>query len=172
VSGESTGFNVGRTMHIHIIAVGKIKEKFLKDGIAEYQKRLRPYVKLTILEIAEEKKGTSQSPSQEKLVKAREGARILAAIPRDSFVIVLDIKGVQWSSETLAENIRQYEIAGKNQITFVIGGDLGLSMAVLSRSDMQLSLSKMTITHPMARLVVIEQIYRACRINRGEPYHK
>jgi len=159
-------------MQVHIIAVGKIKEKYLQDGIAEYQKRLRPYMKLTILEITEEKKGTSLSPSQEKLVKEGEGARILAAIPRDSFVIVLDIKGGQWSSETLAENIRQYEIAGKNQIAFVIGGDLGLSTAVLEQSGMRLSLSKMTFTHPMARLFLIEQIYRACRINSREPYHK
>jgi len=159
-------------MQILIIAVGKLKEKYLQEGIAEYKKRLPPYVKLNILEVAEEKRGASQSPSQDTLVKNGEGVRILAAIPKDSFVIVLDRNGVCWSSETLAENLRRYEIAGKNQITFVIGGDLGLSDSVIARSNILLSLSLMTFTHQMIRLVLIEQIYRACKIKSGEPYHK
>lgn len=159
-------------MQILIIAVGKLKEKYLQEGIAEYKKRLPPYVKLNILEVAEEKKGTSLSSSQESLVKDREGVRILAAIPKNSIVIVLDVNGVFWSSESLAENLRRYEIAGKNQITFVIGGDLGLSDSVIARGNVLLSLSLMTFTHQMIRLVLIEQIYRACKINSGEPYHK
>jgi 23S rRNA (pseudouridine1915-N3)-methyltransferase len=159
-------------MQILIIAVGKLKEKYLQEGIAEYKKRLPPYVKLNILEVAEEKKGRSQSSSQEILVKDREGVRILAAIPKNSVVIVLDVNGVFWSSETLAENLRHYEIAGKNQITFVIGGDLGLSDSVIARGNVLLSLSLMTFTHQMIRLVLIEQIYRACKINSDEPYHK
>ncbi len=159
-------------MHIQIIAVGKIKEKFLREGIAEYEKRLRPYVNLQILELAEEKRRTSSSISAEKAAMEKEGERILATISQGSFIITLDVKGTSWSSVELAEFFRQRELAGKNRIIFVIGGDLGISPAVLSRSDMRLSLSKMTFTHTMARLLLMEQIYRACRINSGEPYHK
>jgi 23S rRNA (pseudouridine1915-N3)-methyltransferase len=159
-------------MHIQIIAVGKIKEKFLREGIAEYEKRLRPYVNLQILELAEEKRHTTSSISAEKAAMEKEGKRILAAISQGSFIITLDVKGTSWSSVELAEFFRQRELAGKNRIIFVIGGDLGISPAVLSRSDMRLSLSKMTFTHTMARLLLMEQIYRACRINSGEPYHK
>lgn len=162
----------GRIMQIQIIAIGKIKERFLQEGIAEYVKRLRPYVNLQILELAEEKRHASASVSAEKAAMEKEGERILAAIPPGSFIIALDVKGTGWSSMELAESFRQRELAGKNQITFVIGGDLGLSLAVLSRSDMRLSLSKMTFTHPLARLLLLEQIYRACRINHNEPYHK
>jgi 23S rRNA (pseudouridine1915-N3)-methyltransferase len=159
-------------MHIQIIAVGKIKEKFLREGIAEYEKRLRPYVNMQIMELAEEKRHTSASVSAEKVAIEKEGERILAAISQGSFIITLDVKGTSWSSVELAEFFRQRELGGKNHITFIIGGDLGLSPAVLSRSDMRLSLSKMTFTHPMARLLLLEQVYRACRINSGEPYHK
>lgn len=159
-------------MHIQIIAVGKLKEKFLREGIAEYEKRLRPYVNLQILELAEEKQRTSSSISAEKAAMEKGGERILATISQGSFIITLDVKGTSWSSVELAEFFRQRELAGKNRIIFVIGGDLGISPAVLSRSDMRLSLSKMTFTHTMARLLLMEQIYRACRINSGEPYHK
>ena len=159
-------------MQVHIIAVGKIKEKYLQLGISEYEKRLRPYVKLNIVEIAEEKRTGHHSPSDQKQIKEAEGLRILGSIPEDSFVIVLDVGGVHWSSEALADAFRKWEITGKNQIAFVIGGDLGLSHAVLSRSDLRLSLSTMTFTHPMARLLLLEQVYRAFRILRGEPYHK
>jgi 23S rRNA (pseudouridine1915-N3)-methyltransferase len=159
-------------MQILIIAVGKIKEKYLQDGIAEYQKRLRPYVKMNILEIAEDKRIGHLTPSDQKRIKEAEGMRILVSIPQDSFVIVLDINGVHWSSETLAENLRQYEIAGRNSLSIIIGGDLGLSDAVIARSNIRLSLSLMTFTHQMIRLIILEQIYRACKINRNEPYHK
>ena len=159
-------------MQVHIIAVGKIKEKYLQLGILEYEKRLHPYVKLNIVEIAEEKRVGQISPSDQKRIKEAEGLRILGSIPEDSFVIVLDVGGIHWSSEALAEAFRKWEITGKNQIVFVIGGDLGLSPAVLSRSDLRLSLSTMTFTHPMARLLLLEQVYRAFRILRGEPYHK
>jgi 23S rRNA (pseudouridine1915-N3)-methyltransferase len=159
-------------MHIQIIAVGKIKEKYLREGIAEYEKRLRPYVNLQILELAEEKRHTSASVSAEKVAIEKEGERILAAISHGSFIITLDVKGTNWSSVEIAGFFRQRELGGKNHVTFVIGGDLGLSPAILSRSDMRLSLSPMTFTHPMARLLLLEQVYRACRINSGEPYHK
>jgi len=98
--------------------------------------------------------------------------RILGSIPQDSFIIVLDVNGVHWSSETLAENLHRYEIAGRNSLSIIIGGDLGLSDAVIARSNIRLSLSLMTFTHQMIRLIILEQIYRACKINRNEPYHK
>jgi 23S rRNA (pseudouridine1915-N3)-methyltransferase len=160
------------TMQIKIIAIGKIKEAFLREGIAEYEKRLRPYVQLQIVELAEEKRPASASVSVEAAVKEKEGGRILAAIPDGSLVIALDLKGQSWSSEDLADAFHVWELAGKSRAAFVIGGDLGLSPAVLARSDRRLSLSKMTFTHPMARLLLLEQVYRACRINSGEPYHK
>jgi 23S rRNA (pseudouridine1915-N3)-methyltransferase len=159
-------------MQIRIIAVGRIKEKFLQDGISEYEKRLRPYAKLQIVEIAEEKRLASAPPSVERIALEKEGHRILAAIPEGSLVIALAVKGQSWSSEELAASFREWELSGQNQLAFVIGGDLGLSPAVLARSDLRLSLSKMTFTHPMARLLLIEQVYRAFRIIRGEPYHK
>ena len=159
-------------MQILIIAVGKIKEKYLQEGIAEYQKRLRPYVKMNILEIAEDKRIGHLTPSDQKRINEAEGMRIMGAIPQDSFVIVLDVNGVHWSSETLAENLQRYEIAGRNSLSIIIGGDLGLSDAVIARSNIRLSLSLMTFTHQMIRLIILEQIYRACKINRNEPYHK
>lgn len=160
------------TMQIRIIAVGKIKEKFLQDGIFEYEKRLRPYAKVQVSEVSEEKRLVTASASVERATMEKEGERILAAIPDGSFVIVLDIRGESWSSEELAESFRQWELAGQNQLAFVIGGDLGISPEVLARGDLHLSLSRMTFTHPMARFLLVEQVYRAFRIIRGEPYHK
>ena len=159
-------------MQIRIIAVGKIKESYIRDGIAEYEKRLRPYLKLSISEIAEEKRGVSVSLAQEKHLRELEGVRILDAIPPEALVIALDVGGLHWSSEQFAKNIGEWEIAGKSPVAFIIGGDLGLGENVLARASLHLSLSPMTFTHPMARLILIEQIYRAYRILRGEPYHK
>ncbi len=159
-------------MQIRIIAVGKIKEKYLQEGIAEYEKRLRPYTKLQVVELAEEKRPLSVSPANESIAKEKEGDRILAAIPEGSIVITLDMRGQSWSSENLAGSFREWELSGQNQLVFVIGGDLGLSPVVLSRSNLCLSFSKMTFTHPIARLLLFEQVYRAFRILRGEPYHK
>jgi 23S rRNA (pseudouridine1915-N3)-methyltransferase len=159
-------------MQIRVVAVGKVKEKYLQEGIAEYEKRLRPYVKLQVTEIPEEKRPASASPTTESAALEKEGQRIHAATPEGSLVIALDIKGQSWTSEDLADAFRVWELAGKNQVVFIIGGDLGLSSAVLARSTLRLSLSKMTFTHPMARLLLLEQVYRACRINSGEPYHK
>jgi len=159
-------------MQIRVVAVGKIKEKFLQDGIAEFEKRLRPYSKLQIIEVADEKRPLSATAFVESASMDKEGERILSAFPENAFVIALDVKGQAWSSVELAGAFREWELAGKNQLAFVIGGDLGLSPAVLARSDLRLSLSKMTFTHPMARLLLLEQVYRAFRILRGEPYHK
>jgi 23S rRNA (pseudouridine1915-N3)-methyltransferase len=159
-------------MQIRVIAVGKIKEKFLQEGIAEYGKRLRPYVKLQVVELADEKRPQPASPATESAAVGKEGERILAAIPEGFFVIILDIAGQSWSSGDLATALGEWEISGQNQLAFVIGGDLGLSPAVVARSNLRLSLSRMTFTHPMARLLLLEQVYRAFRILRGEPYHK
>jgi 23S rRNA (pseudouridine1915-N3)-methyltransferase len=159
-------------MQIRVVAVGKIKEKFLREGIAEYEKRLRPYVKLGITELAEEKRPVSASMANEAAAVEKEGERILEAVPDGSLVIALDVKGQAWSSEELASSFREWELSGRNQIAFIIGGDIGLSPAILARSNLRLSLSQMTFTHPMARLLLLEQVYRAFRILRGEPYHK
>jgi len=159
-------------MQIRVIAVGKIKEPFLREGIAEYEKRLRPYAKLQIVEPAEEKRPQPASPANESVAIEKEGERILAAIAENAYVIALDVKGQSWSSEELAASFCERELSGQNQLVFVIGGDLGLSPVVFARSNLRLSLSKMTFTHPMARLLLLEQVYRAFRILRGEPYHK
>ena len=159
-------------MQIRVLAVGKIKEKFLQEGIAEYEKRLRPYVKLHVVELADEKRPQPASPAIEAAAIEKEGERILGAIPDGSFVIALDVKGKSFSSDDLAASFGERELSGQNQLAFIIGGDLGLSPAVLARSNLRLSLSQMTFTHPMARLLLLEQVYRAFRILRGEPYHK
>ncbi len=159
-------------MQIRIIAVGKIKERYLQDGIFEYLKRLRPYANVQVVEIADEKRPASATPAIESAAMEKEGDRILAAIPEGSHIIALDVQGQNWSSEQLAASLGEWELSAKNQLAFIIGGDLGLSPAVLARSNLRLSLSKMTFTHPMARLFMLEQVYRAFRILRGEPYHK
>jgi len=159
-------------MQIRVIAVGRIKEKFLQEGIAEYEKRLRPYVKLQIVELAEEKRPHPASPANESAAIEKEGERILGAIPEGSFIIALDVKGQGWSSEDLAASFGERELSGQNSLVFTIGGDLGLSPVVIARSNLCLSLSHMTFTHPMARFILLEQVYRAFRILRGEPYHK
>jgi len=159
-------------MQVRIIAVGKIKERFLSDGIAEYEKRLLPYLKLSIVEIAEERRGVHTSGGQEQLAKDREGERVLAAIPDGAYVVALDVRGKEMSSEALATRMHDWQLAGTNSIAVIIGGDLGLSDAVLARATLRLSLSSMTFTHQMVRLILLEQLYRTCRINSGEPYHK
>ena len=159
-------------MQVRIIAVGKIKERFLTEGIAEYEKRLTPYLKLAIVEVADEKRGVHSSAGHEQLIKDREGERILAAIPDGAYVVVLDVRGKELSSEALAARLHDWQLAGTPIIAMIIGGDLGLSDAVLSRADIRLSISPMTFTHQMVRLIFLEQLYRACRIRSGEPYHK
>jgi 23S rRNA (pseudouridine1915-N3)-methyltransferase len=159
-------------MHLHIVAVGKIKERFLSAGIAEYEKRLLPYLKLSIAEIAEERRGVHANAGAEAQAIDREGERILAAIPDGAVVVALDVRGKELSSEKLAARLHEWQMAGVSPVVFVIGGDLGISRAVLARADLRLSLSPMTFTHQMVRMIIFEQIYRACRINSGEPYHK
>ncbi|MDH6364233.1 23S rRNA (pseudouridine1915-N3)-methyltransferase [Enterococcus sp. PF1-24] len=159
-------------MQIKIITVGKLKEKYLVQGIAEYLKRLSKYAKMTMIEVADEKAPEALSPAEMQQVKNKEGQRILAKIKDQEHVIALAINGKNPSSEAFAEEINQLGIRGKSQITFIIGGSLGLSDEVLQRSNQQISFGKMTYPHQLMRLILVEQIYRAFRINLGEPYHK
>jgi 23S rRNA (pseudouridine1915-N3)-methyltransferase len=159
-------------MQLQIIAVGKLKEKYWNDAIAEYSKRLGPYARLEIRELPDEKTPDSMSPAEEEQVKAREGERILAALKPDAHVVALAIDGETWTSEQLAAQLERQAVYGGGSIAFIIGGSLGLSPAVLSRADKRLSFGRMTYPHQLMRVLLLEQIYRAFKINRGEPYHK
>jgi 23S rRNA (pseudouridine1915-N3)-methyltransferase len=159
-------------MRIRIVAVGKIKEKFVQAGIDEYMKRLRPYAKMEIVEVADEKTPESLSPAEERQVKNKEGERILAHLPGDAHVIALVVEGQMLSSEELAERLGQLATYGTSQAAFVIGGSLGLGDNVLKRADLLLSFGRMTYPHQLMRLILTEQIYRAFKIMRGEPYHR
>ncbi|MEW4241639.1 23S rRNA (pseudouridine(1915)-N(3))-methyltransferase RlmH [Priestia aryabhattai] len=159
-------------MNISIVTIGKLKEKYLKQGIEEYLKRLSSYAKVEIIELADEKAPENLSESEMEQVKQKEGERILAKISDDTHVIALAINGKQKSSEELAKEIDSLATYGKSKVAFVIGGSLGLSSEVMKRSNAALSFSKMTFPHQLMRLVLVEQIYRAFRIIRNEPYHK
>ena len=159
-------------MRINIVCVGKIKEKYLKLGIDEFKKRLSKYCKLEIIELEDEKAPENLSDKEMLMIKEKEGKKILSKIKDNSYVIALAIDGKNLSSEELAETINKLGVRGVSNITFVIGGSLGLSDEVLSRSDYKLSFSKMTFPHQLMRLILLEQVYRAYRINNGEPYHK
>jgi 23S rRNA (pseudouridine1915-N3)-methyltransferase len=159
-------------VNISIITVGKLKEKYLKLGIEEYLKRLSAYAKVEMVEVADEKAPEELSELEMLQVKQKEGERILTKISADTYVIALAIKGKMRSSEELAESLDQLATYGKSKIAFVIGGSLGLSDEVLQRANEQLSFSRMTFPHQLMRLILLEQIYRAFRIIRGEPYHK
>lgn len=159
-------------MNISIITVGKLKEKYLKQGIAEYTKRLSAYAKIEEIELADEKAPENLSESDMLIVKQKEGERILAKISPDTHVIALAIEGSMKSSEQLAANLDRLATYGKSKIAFVIGGSLGLSDDVMKRANETLSFSKMTFPHQLMKLILVEQIYRAFRINRNEPYHK
>ena len=159
-------------MNIKIIAVGKIKEKYIQDGIKEYSKRLSRYCTLDIVEIDDEKAPENLSEKEMNIVKQREGEKIIAKIPQNSFIISLEIQGKQLTSEELSKKIEDLMIDGTNDITFIIGGSLGLSDEVLNKSNFKLSFSKMTFPHQLMRMILLEQVYRAWRIIKGEPYHK
>ena len=156
-------------MKISVIAVGKIKEKYLKDAITEYSKRLSRYCKLEIIEVADEKTPDQASEAVEDAIRAKEGER---HIRDDMYVITLEIGGKMLTSEEFAEKIETLGVQGKSSIAFVIGGSIGLGKEVLNRSDFALSFSKMTFPHQLMRVVLLEQVYRGYRIVNGEPYHK
>jgi len=159
-------------MRITIICVGKIKEKFYRDAIDEYAKRLSKYCKFEIIEVADEKTPDKASAVEEEQIKEKEAGRILAKIKPDSYVCTLEIAGKQLSSVELADWMEKSAVGGRSQITFIIGGSLGLHSTVLNRSDFALSFSKMTFPHQLMRVILSEQIYRAFRIISNEPYHK
>ena len=159
-------------MRIKIITVGKLKEKYLVQGINEYLKRLQSYAKIEIIEVADEKAPENLSLAGMVQVKNKEGQRILAKISENDHVFALAIGGKQLTSEAFSKEIEQLGINGKSNLSFVIGGSLGLSDEVIHRSQQQLSFGKMTYPHQLMKLILVEQIYRGFRIMRGEPYHK
>lgn len=159
-------------MKITIVTVGKIKEKYLKDAIAEYSKRLSKYCKLEIVEVADEKTPDNASAVVEEQIRAKEAERILKYVKEDAYVITLEIHGKQLTSEELADKIEKLGVQGTSHIMLIIGGSIGLGEEVLKHSDFALSFSKMTFPHQLMRVILLEQIYRSYRIISGEPYHK
>lgn len=159
-------------MKIKIITVGKLKEKYLKQGIAEYTKRLGKYCKLEMIEVADEKAPEALSDAEMLQVKQKEGERILAKVGEGDYVYALAIQGKEITSESFAESIEKMSVQGKSTFTFIIGGSLGLSDDVLARSNTQISFGRLTYPHQLMRLILVEQIYRCFRIIKGEPYHK
>lgn len=156
-------------MKIKIIALGKIKEKFLKDGIDEFLKRIRPYSPIEVVELSPiEIKDENLTPK----VLEQEGEKILAQIKPNSYLITLEIEGANFSSEKFAQKIEEISNQGYGEVVFVIGSSCGLAKSVSERADFKLSLSKMTFLHQFARLILIEQLYRAFKIQKGETYHK
>ena len=157
---------------IKIIAVGKIKEKFVKAQIAEYEKRLRPFTKLEIIEVNDEIAPQANSEAQNALVKEKEGERLLAKIKDQEYVILLDLWGEMINSETLADKIETLQTYQSSNITFVIAGSLGPGKKVIDRANWRWKLSDLTFTHQMTRVLVLEQLYRAYMILHHNPYHK
>lgn len=159
-------------MNINVVCIGKLKEKYWTDAIAEYSKRLGRYCRLDIIELKEERLPENASPADEENVKNAEGRSILKALSADSYVIALDVAGKQLSSEQLAKKLDGLAVDGQSTIDLIIGGSLGLSEEVRSRADFRLSFSPMTFPHQMMRVILLEQIYRSFKIIRREPYHK
>ncbi|MFZ5816160.1 MAG: 23S rRNA (pseudouridine(1915)-N(3))-methyltransferase RlmH [Bacillota bacterium] len=159
-------------MRIRLVTVGRIKEKYLQAGMEEYLKRLGPYAKVEVVALADEPIPENASPAEAEQVKQREGERILKALDPGQHVVVLDQRGRELSSEELAAFLEERALRGQSNLAFVVGGSLGLDRAVLERADAKLSLGRMTFLHQMVPLILLEQIYRGYKINRGEPYHK
>lgn len=159
-------------MKITILTVGKIKEKFYRDAVSEYEKRLSRYCKLDIVEVADEKTPERASEAEKQKILEKEGERILAGIRDNTYVIVLAIKGKMLDSVELSKKISDLTVSGVSDITFIIGGSLGLSDAVIKRGDFLLSFSPMTFPHQLMRVILLEQVYRSYRIANKEPYHK
>jgi 23S rRNA (pseudouridine1915-N3)-methyltransferase len=159
-------------MKITIISVGKIKEAFYRNAIAEYSKRLSAYCKLEIREVADEKTPDGASEEMEKQILRREADRILKALDEKGYCIALAIDGKKWDSVGFANHMEKLTVSGKSHLQFVIGGSLGLSEEVLNRADEKLSFSDMTFPHQLMRVILLEQIYRGFRISHHEPYHK
>lgn len=159
-------------LHITILTVGKLKEKYLVEGAAEYLKRLSAFAKVNVIEVDDEGFAENLSPAGREKVKEKEGERLLSRLRPGTFLIALDVQGKMRSSEEMAEVLNKLALEGKGDITFTIGGSLGLPQKVLGRADLRLSFSKMTFPHQLMRLILLEQIFRWFKIARGESYHK
>ncbi len=159
-------------MQITILAIGKIKENYLRDGLAEYLKRLTSFAKVKIYELEEERAAADPSPAQIEQIKKAEGRRILAALPKDCYHIALDMRGKNLSSGQLAKHIEKLALDGKSQLAFSIGGSFGLAKNIVDYADFLLSFGHMTFPHQLMRLILLEQIYRAFKMNSGQIYHK
>ena len=159
-------------MKIKLICVGKLKEKYLVAGIAEYLKRLQSYCKVEVYEVSDESIPDNCSLANEMIIKSKEGRKILDKIKQDDYVILLDVAGKQLDSVALSKQMENCMVSGKSTIDFVIGGSLGHGQEILDRANFRLSFSKMTFPHQLMRLILVEQIYRAFKIMKNESYHK
>ena len=157
---------------IKIIACGKLKEKWMKEGIAEYVKRIRPYDKIEVIEVQDEKAPETNSAAENEQVKIVEGQRLLKNVRDDEYLILLDLAGQDIDSVALANKIQDCYNHARSKITFVIGGSLGLSSELIARADFRWRISKATFPHQLCRILVVEKIYRSFRILHNEPYHK
>ncbi|QUW20612.1 23S rRNA (pseudouridine(1915)-N(3))-methyltransferase RlmH [Sporosarcina sp. Marseille-Q4063] len=159
-------------MNITIATVGKVRDKYMKMGIEEFSKRLKPYAKISIIEVADEKAPENLSDADMEIVKKKEAERLLAKIGENDYVIALAIEGKMKTSEELAAGLESLATYGRSKVSFVIGGSLGLHESIYKRSDELLSFSKMTFPHQLMKLILMEQVYRAFKIMKNEPYHK
>ena len=158
-------------MRFYVVCIGKLKDAFLRDGVAEFVKRMRPYGGITITELNESKIGDKPSDADRKQVVDDEGERLLKVVPKNAYTVLLDVYGKTMSSEDLAKTVAKLEVDGVSDMAFIIGGAFGVSEALRQSVNFKLSFSPMTFTHQMVRLLLVEQIYRASKINRNEPYH-
>lgn len=158
-------------MKFHVVCIGKLKDAYLRDGVAEFVKRMRSYGGITITELNESKIGDKPSDADRKQVVIEEGQRLLKAVPKSAYTVLLDVYGKTMSSEKLAAMVSQLEVDGISDMAFIIGGAFGVSDELRQAVKYKLSFSPMTFTHQMVRLLLVEQIYRSAKINRNEPYH-
>lgn len=158
-------------MRFYVVCIGKLKDAYLRDGVAEFVKRMRPYGGITITELNESKIGDKPSDADRKQVVVEEGERLLKTVPKNAYTVLLDVYGKTMSSEDLAKTIAKLEVDGISDMAFIVGGAFGVSDELRKSVNYKLSFSPMTFTHQMVRLLLVEQIYRASKINRNEPYH-
>ena len=158
-------------MRFYVICIGKLKDAYLRDGVAEFVKRMRPYGGITITELNESKIGDKPSDAERKQVVVDEGERLLKNVPKNAYTVLLDVYGKTMSSEDLAKTVAKLEVDGVSDMAFIVGGAFGVSDELRRSVNYKLSFSPMTFTHQMVRLLLVEQIYRASKINRNEPYH-
>ena len=158
-------------MRFYVVCIGKLKDAYLRDGVAEFVKRMRPYGGITITELNESKIGDKPSDADRKQVVDDEGERLLKAVPKNAYTVLLDVYGKTMSSEDLAKTVAKLEVDGVSDMAFIVGGAFGVSDELRKSVNYKLSFSPMTFTHQMVRLLLVEQIYRASKINRNEPYH-